>query len=76
MSRTKRSATLLLLAGVLAVIFFLVTDPAIGSRYLYDGGQLRPVDAVHTARPGTIFGLAGSAAILGVGAYLMTRKVR
>ena len=76
MSRTKRSATLLLLAGVLAVIFFLLTDPALGSRYLYDGGQLRPVDAVHTARPGTIFGLIGSGGILGVGGYLMTRQVK
>lgn len=76
MSRTKRSASALLLAGLLAVVFFWVTDPRYGSRWLYDGGEQDVIDAVHWAWPGTIFGIIGSVVIFAVGVFLVTRKAR
>ena len=76
MSRTKRSAIYLILAGLSAAAFFWLTDPTLGFRVLYDGGEAGPIDAGHQAWPATAFGLAGSAAVLAVGLWLMTRKVR
>jgi hypothetical protein len=76
MSRTKRSALYLILAGLLAAGFFVLTDPRLGYRQLYDGGDANVIDTWNQAWPGTVFGLAGSAAVLAVGVWLAMRKVR
>ncbi|MEM6313215.1 MAG: hypothetical protein AAF743_03965 [Planctomycetota bacterium] len=77
MSRTKRSASFLLLAGLLSAGFFWITDPALGYARLYDTtGQLNPIDAIHQAWPGTLVGFLGSAIVLTVGGWLMMREVR
>ncbi len=73
MSRTRRSAFLLILAGLLAGGFFYLTDPRLGpvGRTL---SRHDVVDAVNQAAPGTFIGLAGSAAVLLIGLWLMTRR--
>ena len=71
---TRRSGFSLVLAGVLGMLFFWLTDP----RY----GWVRPetgaptiVDAIRQATPGTAIGIAGSALVLLIGLWLMTRRV-
>ncbi|MEM8875862.1 MAG: hypothetical protein AAGD32_16565 [Planctomycetota bacterium] len=77
MSRTKRSAIFLILAGLLSAAFFWVTDPALGYPWLYDTtGELNIIDAIHQAWPGTAIGFVGSAIVLAVGGWLMMREVR
>lgn len=73
MTRTRRSALRLILAGLLAGAFFWLTDPRWGP-----AGRAVPrwalVDAVNQATPGTVIGLAGSAIVLLIGLWLMTRR--
>jgi hypothetical protein len=61
----------LVLAGLAGVAFFTLTDPgSVFGRWLIGDG----IDALREARTGTFVGLAGSAAALIIGAWLLTRK--
>ena len=73
MSRTRRSALWLILAGLLAGGFFWLTDPrwGVAGRAV---ARWNLVDAANQALPGTLIGLAGSAVLLAIGGWLMTRR--
>ena len=67
----KKSGLNLMLAGVLGVLFFLLTDPIMGvGRKNFPN----PVDAMNEASLGTLAGIAGSLALLVLGLWMMTRK--
>lgn len=73
MARNIRSGLTLLIAGLLGIAFFVATDVRYGlARYWTDSRVL--VDAAHEAWPGTYVGVAGSALIVLIGVWLMTRR--
>jgi hypothetical protein len=67
----RRSGYSLVLAGAAGVVYFWATDPrsSVGGRLIGDG-----IDAANHAWPGTVVGIAGSAAALLLGFWLLTRR--
>ena len=73
---TRRSGLSLVIAGILGVAFFWLTDPRWGWTGAADAASAPTViDAVRQASPGTFVGIAGSALVLLIGLWLMTRRV-
>jgi hypothetical protein len=67
----KKSGLKLALAGLVGLLFFWLTDPVRGvGRKNVEG----IVDAMNEASWGTLAGLTGSAAILLIGLWIMTRR--
>lgn len=61
--------------GLLGAAFFWATDPRLGVGAQLDGrAATNVIDAIHAAWPGTLVGLAGSAASTLIGVVLMTRR--
>ena len=86
---TRRSGAVLILLGVLGVLFFWLSDPRYGPEarqtpqgaadvrhwlHRLRGSPQNLVDAANTAWPSTAVGLAGSLTVLGIGAWLLTRR--
>ena len=69
---TKRSGAKLILAGLLGILFFALTDPRSGLPIRSEGENT--MDAVHNARIATYVGVAGSGMVLMIGLWLMTRR--
>ena len=69
----RRSACLLALAGLAGMMFFWLIDPRWGVARLW-GRPDYLIDAAHDAAAGTAVGIIGSAAVLGIGLWLMTRR--
>ena len=71
---SRRSGISLILAGMLGIAFFWLTDPRWG---YFGGDRAAPgaIDAIQQASPGTFIGIAGSALVLLIGLWLMTRRV-
>jgi hypothetical protein len=69
---TRRSGLSLILAGLLGIVFFWATDPRSGWAR---AANTTVVDAIQEASAGTFVGLAGSAMVLLIGLWLMTRRV-
>ena len=67
----KKSGLNLAIAGVLGVLFFWLTDPVYGVGVK---NMDNIVDAKIEASLGTIAGIAGSAACLLLGLWIMTRR--
>jgi len=69
----SHSPKLLMLAGVLGVVFFWLSDPTIGvAAMVIHNDHWR--DAANQGMPGTIVGMIVSAAVLLVGGWLMKRQ--
>lgn len=86
----KRSGWILALAGFVAILFFVLTDPRLGpAGHPHESGPLdwrhwlfslraspaNIIDAGHEALLGTLLGVVGSLAVLGIGVWLATRKI-
>ena len=84
---TRRSGLTLILLGMLGAVFFWLTDPrygpAVRAGAWYDprswlaalrDAPANPIDAANEAAAATFVGLAGSAAVLLVGLWLLTRR--
>ena len=69
--KSRRSGLSLVFAGLLGGLFFWLTDPRYG--FMHPSGE-NLVDAANQAQIGTIVGIAGSAAVLIIGLWLLTRK--
>jgi hypothetical protein len=67
----RRSGWTLIVAGVLGVVFFWLTDPRIG---LIGSPPERVVDAANEAMVGTAIGVACSVIVLGIGVWMLTRR--
>ena len=73
--RPRRPGISLVLAGLAGVAFFWLTDPRYGwARPVAVAGD-NPIDAAHYMLVGTLVGVAGSAVVLLIGLWLMTRRV-
>jgi hypothetical protein len=72
LTSNKQSAVLLGLVCLLAMLFFIATDPRAG--LLGDLTAANAVDTLTRLTPGTLVGLAGSAILLLVAVYLLTRR--
>ena len=59
------------LAGLMGALFFWLTDPRVGSSR---ATSYELIDRVIEARIGTTVGIAGSAIVLAIGLWLMTRR--
>ena len=70
----RRSGYSLVLVGVLGIAFFWITDPRYGLALRWSRGE-NPVDLANWHLPGTMLGMAGSALVLFIGLYLLSRKV-
>ena len=78
----KRAGMALVVLGLLAMVFFLATDPMVMPRWTGEVGWGRNqahvynqrVDAAADAWWGTAIGVAGSAAIVVSGLWLLLRK--
>jgi hypothetical protein len=68
-----RSGLLLILTGALGLLFFWLTDPRHGP--LARDASMDLLRAIHDATPGTYVGLAGSVVVMGMGVWLLTRRV-
>jgi hypothetical protein len=67
----RKSGLNLVLAGLLGLLFFWLTDPVHGIGHKnFDN----PVDAMNEASLGTLAGILGSAFILLLGVWIMTRR--
>jgi len=67
----RKSGLNLVLAGILGLLFFWLTDPVHGIGHKnFDN----PVDAMNEASLGTLAGILGSAFILLLGVWIMTRR--
>ena len=88
---TRRSGLLFLLIGILGGLFFWVTDPRYGPQvhkdqtaqldwrhwlYVVRGSPENQIDAANQTMLSTVVGVAGSAALLVTGLWLMTRRSR
>ena len=61
--------------GLLGAAFFVLTDPRLGFGARVDGqASTNVIDAIHAAWPGTLVGLAGSAAAALIGFVLLMRR--
>ena len=67
----RRSGLTLALVGLVGAMFFWLTDPRFGTARTA-GYEL--IDRVNEARIGTVVGVAGSAIVLLIGLWLMTRR--
>lgn len=69
----SRSPKYLVLAGLVGLLFFWLSDPQYGvaASVIHDD-RLR--DAANQGLPGTVVGLVGSAVVLLIGAWLSVRK--
>jgi hypothetical protein len=67
----RRSGVSLALAGLIGALFFWMTDPRFGSTR---SAAIDVIDRVNEARIGTFVGVAGSAIVLLIGLWLMTRR--
>lgn len=67
----RRPAFWLACTCVLAILFFVLTDPRLGVVKYRD---LNPIDAANLTEPGTLLGLAGSSLLLLISLFLCTRK--
>lgn len=61
----------MIVAGLVGVLFFWATDPRYG---IFRSAAENIVDAANQARIGTIVGAAGSAIVLLIGLWLLTRR--
>ena len=69
----KRSGMQLCLAGIGGILFFWLTDP----RWGFIGRRLNAddlIDAINFGQYGTFVGMGGSAIVLLIGLWLMTRR--
>jgi hypothetical protein len=86
---TRRSGAVLVVLGVLGGLYFWLTDPRFGPAghakpagavdvrfwlHVLRGSPENVVDAANTAWLVTCVGIAGSLAVLGIGAWLMRRR--
>jgi hypothetical protein len=69
---SRRSGYTLVLAGVCGTWFFWETDPHAPIGKWLIGVS---VDAANQARVGTLVGLAGSVVALGIGLWLLTKRM-
>lgn len=67
-----RSPRLLVIAGLIGLLFFWVTDPKFGLAAPLIGDRAR--DAANQALPGTAIGVIGSAVVLLIGSWLALRR--
>ena len=73
MARNVRSGLALAILGAIGGAFFALTDPRYGlTRRFTDPGKI--VDLANEALPATLIGIIGSAVILLIGVWLMTRR--
>jgi hypothetical protein len=68
---TRRSGLSLVLAGLLGIAFFWMTDPRWG---LAPAASSEVIDAVHRASTGTWIGVAGCGVIAVIGIWLALRR--
>ena len=88
---TRRSGLVFLLIGIVLALFFWVTDPRYGPQvhhlaagqfdwrhwlYVVRGSPDNEIDAANQTMLSTLVGIAGSAALLVTGLWLMTRRSR
>jgi hypothetical protein len=69
--RSQRSGSSLVIAGLLGIAFFWATDPRYG---IIRSAAENVIDAANQARIGTWVGIAGSAIVLVIGLWLLTRR--
>ena len=67
----RRSGLPLTLAGLLGGLFIWMTDPRFGSQR---NASYELIDRVNEARIGTTVGIVGSAIVLLIGLWLLTRR--
>jgi len=70
-SNVRRSGLTLALAGLSGAAFFWLTDPRFGATRTA-GREI--IDRVNEAQIGTMVGMVGSAIVLLIGLWLMTRR--
>ena len=68
----RQSGWSLVLAGLAGTLFFWLTDPRWGLQR--GGASAEILDAMQEARVGTLVGIAGSAIVLFIGLWLVTRR--
>jgi len=86
---TRRSGAVLVVLGLVGSLYFWLTDPRFGPAgharptgaldvhywlHVLRGSPENVVDAANTAWLVTLVGIAGSLAVLGIGAWLMRRR--
>src|SRR5277367_3476958 len=69
----RRSGFSLVLAGLLGVAFFWITDPRYGLALRWDHDD-NPIELANQLAVGTWVGLAGSAVVLVLGVWLLMRR--
>jgi len=69
----RRNGWTLILAGLLGVLFFWLTDPRYGYAKVW-GSSGNPIDASNEAFYGTVVGVLCSVILLFIGVWLMRRK--
>jgi hypothetical protein len=74
MSRFSLSNLFLVLAGLLGVAFFWLTDPELGLADHVMSSTLNRIDAANQAWPGTVIGIVGSAVIALTGIWLLVKQ--
>ena len=67
----RRSGASLALAGLIGALFFWMTDPRFGSARSV---SYELIDRVNEARIGTMVGVVGSAIVVLIGLWLMSRR--
>ena len=70
-NNVRRSGLTLALAGLSGAGFFWLTDPRFGATR---NAAKEIIDRVNEAQIGTMVGVAGSAIVLLIGLWLMTRR--
>lgn len=71
---TRRSGLSLVLAGLLGIGFFWLTDPRHGALPRTAQAGENVIDSMRHASAGTFVGIAGSALVLLIGLWLMMRR--
>jgi hypothetical protein len=69
--RFKRSGLSLVICGLLGIAYFWATDPRHGIIHPVSENL---IDAANEARMGTLVGIVGSAFVLVIGLWLLTRR--
>lgn len=73
MKSRRRSGLSLVIAGLLGMAFFWLTDPRYGPfGHWRQSDEI--IDLANQLAPGTVIGLAGSLVVLVIGLWLMTRR--